>query len=163
MSDNHRRPMRPLFFALAFAAQIAAASNFPAAISPEQPISEPVFAPAAGNQQTLAVASNGTIGFAVWFDQRGGHTDLYGSRIDANGVSLDPTGILIATGVTGGTIIWNGSEFVAVSQRGSDDTFTFVTPEGAIVDRKTITLLYMQVAATMGSGPEARILFVGFG
>jgi hypothetical protein len=156
--------MRPLFLALAFVAQTAAAaSNFPPAIFPEQPVSAPVFTSPAGNQQTLAVASDGNIGFAVWLDQRSGHTDLYGSRIDANGVSLDPTGILIATGATGGTVIWNGSEFVVVSQRGSNDTFAFVTTEGAIVSRKTMTLLYMQIGATMGSGPDARILFIGIG
>src|SRR5947207_547708 len=104
--------MRPLFLVLFLIAQTAAAANFPAAISPEQPVSAPVFTAPAGNQQTLAVASDGNIGFAVWLDARRGSNDLYGSRIDANGVSLDPTGILIANGATGGTVIWNGSEFV---------------------------------------------------
>jgi hypothetical protein len=155
--------MRPLFLVLALAAQTAAAANFPPAAAPEQPVSEPVFSSAAGDQQTLAIASNGSIGFAVWLDTRRGATDLYGSRIDASGVSLDPLGIRIATGVTGGTAIWNGSNFVVVSERGSDKTFSFVTAEGAIVDRKTMTLLYMSVAATLGSGPDARILFAGFG
>ena len=155
--------MHSLFLALAVVAQIAAAANFPDPISSEQPVSAPIFTSPGGNQQTLAIASNGTIGFAVWFDQRSGHTDLYGSRIDANGVSLDPAGILISTSVTGGTVIWNGSQFVVVSQRGSDDQFIFVTTDGVIVDRKMITQLYMQIAATMGSGPDARILFVGFG
>jgi hypothetical protein len=154
--------MRPLFLVLAFIAQTTLAS-FPAPSSPEQPVSLLVFTAPAGDQQTLGIASDGNIGFIVWLDHRRAASDIYGSRIDANGVSLDPLGILIATGATNGTVIWNGSEFVVVSQRGSDDTFTFVDTEGAIVDRKTMTLLYMQLAATTGSGPDARILFVGAG
>ncbi|MEA2339000.1 MAG: hypothetical protein QOE82_3007 [Thermoanaerobaculia bacterium] len=155
--------MRTLFLLLSLVAHTLAAANFPAAISAEQPMSDPVFTAPAGNQQTLAVASDGTIGFAVWLDTRRGNTDLYGSRIDVNGVSLDPRGILIDTNTTGGSVIFNGTDFVVASERGSEKTFTFVTTDGAIVDRKTMTLLYMQVAATMGSGPDARILFVGFG
>jgi len=155
--------MHPVFLALALAAQIVVPTNFPDAFFPEQPVSAPVFTSPAANQQTLAAASNGSIGFAVWLDQRSGHTDLYGSRIDANGVSLDPAGILIGTSVTDGTVIWNGNEFVVVSQSGSNDQFVFINTDGVIVDRKLTVLLYMQIAATMGSGPDARILFVGFG
>jgi len=155
--------MRSLSLVLVFLAHTVLATTFPAPTSPEQPVSAPVFTTPAGDQQTLGIASNGNLGFVVWLDHRRAANDIYGSRIDANGVSLDPLGILIATGSTNGTVIWNGSEFVVVSQHGSDDTFTFVTAEGAIVDRKTMTLTAMQLAATMGSGPDARILFVGFG
>jgi hypothetical protein len=155
--------MRPLFFFLALAVQTAAAATFPSAALPEQPVSGRAFGPAAGNQQTLAIASNGTIGFAVWLDQRSGTTDLYGSRIDANGVSLDPLGILIAPNATGGTVIWNGSQFVIVSERGIDKTFTFMTTGGIITGRTTKTMRFMSLAATMGSGFDARILFLGVG
>jgi hypothetical protein len=126
-------------------------------------VSPRVFAAAAGNQQTLAVASNGQIGFAVWLDQRRGAYDLYGSRIDPSGISLDPLGILIANGATGGTVIWNGTEFVVLSESGSDKMFTFVTPEGTITARKSLLLLYHQFVASLGSGPDARLLFVGLG
>jgi len=153
--------MRPLSLVLAFLAHVAFASTFPAPTSPEQPVSPLVFTAPAGNQQTLGIASNGSIGFVVWVDGRRYASDVYGSRIDAKGVSLDPRGILIATGAGGGGVIWNGSEFVVVSSHGSDQTFTFVTPEGAIVDRKTTTMYAMQLGATMGSGPDARMLFVG--
>src|SRR3977135_4101241 len=99
--------MRPLLLALALIAQSAAAATFPPAAVPEQPVAGRAFGPAAGNQQTLAIATDGTTGFVVWLDQRRGTSDLYGSRIDANGVSLDPLGILIAPGATGGTVIWS--------------------------------------------------------
>jgi hypothetical protein len=155
--------MRPLIVILAFVAQTAAAANVSAGALPEQPVSERVFSAAAGNQQTLAIASNGTIGFAVWLDQRRGNTDLYASRMNANGVSLDPLGILIANNVTGGAVIWNGSQFVVVSERGSEKTFTFMTIGGSITGRATKTLMFMSLAATMGSGADARILFLGLG
>jgi hypothetical protein len=154
--------MRPLFLTLAFIAQSAAAATFPPAVIPEQPVSGRAFGPAAGNQQTLAIATDGNIGFVVWLDQRRGTSDLYGSRIDATGVSLDPLGILIAPGATGGTVVWSGRQFIAVSERGSDKTFSFLT-DGDITGRKTMTLLATSVAATMGSGPGARILFIGLG
>jgi hypothetical protein len=155
--------MRRFIVTFTFVAQITAVFALPLSMSPEQPVSSPAFGPAAGNQQTLGVASNGQIGFAVWLDQRRGSTDLYGSRIDPAGAALDPLGILIATGVTGGNVIWNGTEFVAISERGSDKTFTFMTTDGVITARKSVLLLYNQLAATLGSGPEARILFIGLG
>jgi hypothetical protein len=151
--------MRPLFLVLAFVAQTAAAANFPPAAVPEQPVSGRAFGPAAGNQQTLAMASDGNIGFVVWIDQRRGTTDLYGSRIDANGVSMDPLGILIAPGATSGTVIWNSRQFMVVSERGSEKTFSFLI-DGDITGRRTLTLPFSSVAATMGSGLDARILFI---
>src|SRR5258707_6307113 len=155
--------MRSLLLIAAFAANTAiAAPAFPPAISPEQPASAEAFGAAAGNQQTLAVASNGQIAFAVWFDQRRGATDLYGSRIDAGGVPLDPLGILIATGATGGDVFWNGTAFVVIAERGIETTFSFVTPEGAITSRKSKQIVN-QLTATMGTGSDTRILFVGDG
>jgi hypothetical protein len=154
--------MRPLFLVLTFIAQTTAAS-FPPPITSEQPVSERVFTAPAGDQRMLGIASDGNIGLAVWNDSRRAANDVYGSRIDANGVPLDPQGIPIAANTSDGAVIWNGSNFVVASQRGSDDTFTFVTADGAIVGRKTMTLFSMIVAATMGSGPDARFLFVGSG
>jgi hypothetical protein len=155
--------MRHFVVTLAFIAQIAAASALPLSMSAEQAVSAPAFGSAAGNQQTLGVASSGQVGFAVWLDQRRGATDLYGSRIDPSGAALDPLGILIATGATGGNVIWNGTEFVVISERGSDKTFTFITTDGVITARKSVLLLYHVLAAKLGSGPEARILFIGLG
>jgi hypothetical protein len=154
--------MRTLVPILFLIAHTAAASNLPA-VTPEQPVSERVFTAAAGDQHTLAIASDGHIGFAVWLDARRGNADLFGSRIDANGVALDPFGIFISTNTGGGSVIWNGSQFVVVSAQGKDTTFTFVTAGGTIVERKTMQLLYMGFAATMGSGPDARFLFTGVG
>lgn len=155
--------MRTLVPVLFLVAHTAAAVNLPPAVTPELPVSERVFIAAAGDQQTLAIASDGHIGFAVWLDARRVHADLFGSRIDANGVSLDPLGIFISTNTGGGTVIWNGSQFVVVSDQGSNKTFTFVATDGTITERKMMTLYGMLLAATMGSGPDARFLFAGLG
>src|SRR5216684_7115719 len=156
--------MRSLFVIAALVAHAAtAAVSFPPALSPEQPASERVFGAAAGNQQTLAIASNGQLAFAVWFDQRRGGFDLYGSRIGADGASLDPLGILIANGVTGGNVFWNGTAFVVISQQGIDTTFSFVTPEGLIADRKSMQTPFNEMMATLGSGSDTRLLIAGNG
>ena len=155
--------MRTLAPLLLLIAHISAAATLPPAVTPEQPVSERVFIAAAGDQRALGIASDGHIGFAVWLDARRGHSDLFGSRIDANGVALDPLGIFISTNTIGGSVIWNGSQFVVVSAQGKDTTFTFVTTDGTIAERKTMQLLYMGFAATMGSGPDARFLFTGLG
>lgn len=155
--------MRTLVPVLFLIAHTAAAVNLPPAVTPEQAVSERVFIAAAGDQRTLAIASDGHIGFAVWLDARRGNADLFGSRIDANGVALDPLGIFISTNTGGGSVIWNGNEFVVVSAQGRDTTFTFVAIDGTIAGRKTMQLLYMGFAATMGSGPDARFLFTGLG
>jgi len=155
--------MRSLVPLLLLIAHAAVAANLPPAVTPEQPVSERVFIAAAGNQYTLGIASDGHIGFAVWLDGRRGNADLFGSRIDANGVALDPFGIFISTNTGGGSVIWNGNQFVVASAQGRDTTFTFVATDGTILDRKTMQLYGMSFAATMGSGPDARFLFVGLG
>jgi len=166
--------MRSLFLTVAFAATAVAAVAFPPPLTPEQPVSQRLIGPAAGDQQTLAVASNGQMSFAVWLDQRGGPLqwnrmyDLYGSRIDSAGVSLDPMGIHIASVVTGGTVIWNGTAFVVVSEGPSAGTlFTFITPDGVQAGQKVVPGAegtgIQPLATSMGSGPEARILFAGRG
>ncbi len=164
--------MRTLLIAAAFIAHTAtAAVTFPPPLLPEQAVSQRTFGPAACTQQTAAVSSNGQIAFAVWFDYRGlsvdtfsygSYPDLYGSRISADGVSLDPAGILIARRVTGGSVFWNGTAFVVISELYGDKTFSFVSPEGSI-DRKSTGKLHGQFAAILGSGPSARILFAGGG
>jgi len=157
------RPLVPLLAVIAFLAHAVAAANLPPAVTPGQPVSDRVFISAAGDQRTLGIATDGHIGFAVWLDGRRGHADLFGSRVNADGVALDPLGIFISTNTSAGSVIWNGSQFVVVSSQGKDTTFTFVTSDGAITARKTMQLLYMQFAATMGSGPDARFLFEGLG
>jgi hypothetical protein len=91
--------MRTLFPVFLLTAQTLAAANFPPAITPERPVSERVFIAAAGNQQTLAIASDGNLGFAVWLDARRGSSDLLGSRIDSNGTlgaAVDPQALIVA-------------------------------------------------------------------
>jgi len=155
--------MRSLLLIVVFATSTAlGAGTFPPPISQERPASAPAFGAAAGSQQTLAAASNGQMSFAVWFDQRSGATDLYGSRIDSSGVPLDPLGILIVTGATGGDVFWNGTAFVVIAEKGQQTTFTFVTPDGAIADRKSKQIVN-QLTATMGTGSDTRVLFVGNG
>ena len=153
--------MLSLLLIAAFAANTAiGAAAFPPAMSPEQPASAHAFGAAAGSQLTLAVASNGQLAFAVWLDQRSGATDLYGSRLDASGLPLDPLGIVIAAGATGGDVFWNGTAFVVIAEQQLQTTFSFVTPEGVITDRKSKQIVN-QLTATMGTGSDTRILFEG--
>lgn len=57
-----------------------------------------IFASATGDQANPAVACNGTDFLVVWADQRSGTgADIYGARITAGGVVLDPQGIAICT------------------------------------------------------------------
>jgi len=152
--------MRTLLIAAAFIANTAtAAVPFLQATSPEQPVSPRVFGPPAGSQLTLGVATNGQIAFAVWEDLRRGRDDLYGSRIGPDGTVLDPLGILIAPSVEKGSVLWNGTAFVVISQVVSSTSFSFVTPEGVIADRKTMQI-DNEFVATLGSGADARFLFV---
>ncbi len=157
--------MRSLLLIALLAANTAtAATTFLPALSPEQPASAHTFGAAAGSQHALAVASNGQLAFAVWLDQRSGTTDLYGSRLNAGGVPLDPLGIVIATEATGGDVFWNGTAFVVIGEQQGlfQTTFSFVTPDGVIADRKSKQIVN-QMTATIGTGSDTRVLFVGDG
>src|SRR5687768_218298 len=95
------------------------AQEFPATSPAEVPVSavESIVAPFA--QHSAAIASDGESYFVVWEDHRrgGAWSDVYGSRVSAEGEVLDPLGIPIAT--TSGqesapTVAWTGSNYLVV-------------------------------------------------
>jgi hypothetical protein len=137
------------------ASVFVACQAFAATISsPEQPVSDRLFSAGAANYQTtLAIASNGQIGFAMWLDyRRGGAGEVYGSRLDANGTPLDPLGILLPRSAT--SVVWNGSAFAVVG----GSTMTFVAADGTILGQKSLAGFYSLIAPS-GSGPAVRLLF----
>jgi hypothetical protein len=70
---------------------------------------------AANNQQSPAVAHNGTNFLVVWQDSRSGtgYSDIYGARVSGAGTVLNTNGILISNAI-------NSQEFPAVAYNGAD-------------------------------------------
>ncbi|MFT3927729.1 MAG: MopE-related protein [Myxococcales bacterium] len=52
---------------------------------------------AAQNQLSPAIASDGYNWFVVWHDNRSGNYDTYGTRVDASGFVLNPSGLALST------------------------------------------------------------------
>src|SRR5262245_56649573 len=104
--------------------------TFPAAITPELPVSVAMPGTAAGSQGTPQLAPSVECRCAAWLDGREGGTAVYGARIDAAGNVLDPMGVRLAYGYSLQSVAWNGEAFVIIA----GTTFTLVSP-----DLKTIT------------------------
>ena len=101
-------------------------------------------APTPGDQFSPAVASNGSEFLVVWEDRRNGidETDIYASRVAADGTTLDPDGIAIATA---DGLEWtpevasDGTNFLVVWTDGvqvnrGDVRAARVTPQGEVLD-----------------------------
>src|SRR6266540_2444496 len=71
-----------------------------AVISPEYPVTYPVYgSPAPQGQTQASVAFDGSNYLVVWSDTRAGtgYSDIYGARVAPAGTVLDPAGIAIST------------------------------------------------------------------
>ncbi len=80
---------------------------------------------ATGHQRYPSVTSDGTGFLVTWQDERSGAPDIYGSRVDAAGVVLDPSGILICCEVNGQlspSASSNGNDYFVVWQDARDST-----------------------------------------
>ncbi|MBI3851780.1 MAG: cadherin-like domain-containing protein [Verrucomicrobia bacterium] len=104
---------------------ILAQATYPLAIDPvigtEFGIDAPVFVPAAGNQSTPAVASNGSDYLVVWQNVPTRTFILQGSRVNSVGTPLDPAGITISSTATVSQeaslgVAANGSDYLVVWQ-----------------------------------------------
>jgi hypothetical protein len=94
-------------------------------IGPELPVSDPVPAPAAGDQGGAQLAYDGTNYLLVWSDTRAGfgfgpdaRTDIFGARIDRSGVVLDPTGVLIARDGNDPVVAYDGTNYLVAWTQG---------------------------------------------
>lgn len=127
------------------------ASVFPAVldpiIGPELGTDQPVSGPSAHDQQQPALACAGAICLAVWQDDRitRYNTDVFGARVSAAGIVLDPAGVAIATGASDQTrpaVASNGTDFFVTW----DDSLTTdlkggrVSAAGAALDGAGLTI-----------------------
>ncbi|MDH5186760.1 MAG: hypothetical protein OEZ20_07390 [candidate division WOR-3 bacterium] len=55
------------------------------------------YIPALGSQEASSAAFDGTNYFIVWRDSRNGHSNIYGTRLNQDGIVLNPAGIVITT------------------------------------------------------------------
>ena len=103
-----------------------------------------VLAPTPGDQLYPEVDTNGSEFLVAWEDRRNGgieETDIYASRVSADGTTLDPDGIPIATA---SGLQWtpevasDGTNFLVVwtdsSGNRSDVRAARVTPQGEVLD-----------------------------
>jgi len=118
---------------------------------------------AAGTQSAPAVAFDGSSFVVVWQDDRSAPTrpDVYGARVSAAGVLLDPGGIPISSGPGGQlapAIAGTGSGSLVVWTDGSDIRAARVSPAGAVVDPAGVT-----VSAAAGAQLDPAVAFAGPG
>jgi hypothetical protein len=91
-------------FSINVPAEVLAVAEFPLAIdpliSPEFGMDNPIIVRADGDQVSPGAAFNGTQYLVAWTDKRfDAAGDIFGTRVDTNGVVLDPYGIAISTAV----------------------------------------------------------------
>lgn len=85
-------------------------------VGPEFGMDAPVLTQGQFSESPPAIASNGDSYFVVWDDVRSGTSQVYGTRVDANGVVLDPTGIVFGEGEAGSkpTVSSDGTDYMVV-------------------------------------------------
>jgi hypothetical protein len=101
------------------------------------------------HQSVPRVASDGTNFIVVWSDERGGSSskDIFGARVSAAGVVLDPNGILIcpsAGWLSHACVAFDGGNYVVAwpdDRNGYDDIYAArVAPDGAVLDSTGIAV-----------------------
>jgi hypothetical protein len=125
---------------------------FATRITQEGEILDPIGIPvcAALGQQTDVKAAAGDQNYlVVWQDRRGGASEIYGARMDLNGIVLDPDGFQISTGsgwAESPDVAWDGENFMVVwsydrYELTSYDIYaTRISSDGQILDPRGIQL-----------------------
>jgi hypothetical protein len=106
---------------------------------------------AASLQDAATVAWSGVSFLVVWTDYRAGaYPDIYGTRVNASGTVLDPTGVAISTAPRGEynpSVVWGGTSFLVawqgapLSAQWQQSVFgARVSAWGGVIDRAAIRL-----------------------
>ena len=122
---GERTPLTPRFedgrILIEVPAEVVARSRYPAVLdpvlSPEQGLNEPILVPAAYDQETPALATDGTNFLLVWQDFAYG---IRAARVRPDGTLVEPDGILVAESLTATmvlpTVAFNGTHYLVVWQ-----------------------------------------------
>ncbi|MGB9721134.1 MAG: FlgD immunoglobulin-like domain containing protein [bacterium] len=103
----------------------------------------------AENQQSKpAISFDGTNYLVVWWDERNGESDIFGTRVSPNGIVLEPAGIPISTAPNHqlfADVIYGGSSYLVVwadMRNGVDyDIYgTRITTDGIVLDSSGIAI-----------------------
>ena len=90
-----------------------------------------------GDQNEISVASDGKIYFATWLDLRSGQAAVFGSRVIAAGVNLDPAGIQIAIGTSPDPVpsaVFDGANFAVIWRTAPGEFWSHVPPAGVVLE-----------------------------
>lgn len=98
-----------------------------------------------GNQTRPDVTSNGTDFFVVWQDQRFTQYRVFGSRVNHEGESLDPSGLDISGGPNGGypypQVTWDGTQWITAWDNYGEFSYAArISTQGVVLDPGGVVL-----------------------
>jgi hypothetical protein len=121
---------------------------------------------AQGYQWHPCVASNGSDFLIVWQDLRMGTPDIYGARVDHNGIVLEPDGIAVSSAPRSQefpSVASDGTDYFAVWHDARDSTNTQYDIYGARITADGILLDTNSVAIFVGTAQQTEPSIVSDG